>query len=110
MPIIEEPEAIEPVSEQPEVPASEEVLEMPSFDDDAFAAPDPQSIVTIRTSGGDTRHVPVTEARSASQIILDAGLTVVGQVQYWLNGAQITGTDMVAPGSTLTTVGSVKGG
>ena len=72
--------------------------------------PDAQTVITLRTSGGDTRYVPAAEPMSASQVIVTAGVSVAGAVQYWLNGAQIQPSDLVSPGMTLTVVGSVKGG
>ena len=80
------------------------------MDNDEFAAPDPTSTITIRTSGGETRYVPTSEPLTVNQVLNAANLTVGGVVEYWLNGARIQPTDLVPAGQALTIVGSVKGG
>lgn len=119
MPIIEEeaPQEepiVEAVVETPvEVDTDEdEDDDFAGLDDDAdlFEAPDPDSIITVRTSGGDTKYVPATRAMTPIEILASARLTTSGAIQYWYNGAQITDGTEIQPGSTLTVVGSVKGG
>ncbi len=82
------------------------------FEDESV--PDPSTVITIRTSGGDTRYVPVPEGRTltAGEVFMNSGLSVSGNggFQIYLNGAIIKVTDIVPVGSTLTVVGSVKGG
>ena len=86
--------------------------EVSSFigDDDDFALPDPATVVTIRTSSGGDKYVPVSEPTAVSSVIAQSGLYFGGAVQYYLNGAEIKTTDLVPGGSTLTVIGSVKGG
>jgi hypothetical protein len=76
--------------------------------------PDPATVITIRTSSGDTRYVPVPEGHTitAGEAFMLSGLPVTGNggFQIYLNGAIIKVTDIVPVGSTLTVVGSVKGG
>jgi hypothetical protein len=91
-------------------PQEEPEEEFFSEEETGVELPDAQSVITLRTSGGDTRYVPTTEPLPASQVIVSAGVSVLGAVQYWLNGSQIQPADMVPAGSTLTVVGSVKGG
>ena len=85
-----------------------EEVDIPEIE--GFEVPDPESVITIRTSGGQTAYVPTSEPMTVADIILSASLTVNSSFQVWLNGAQITTTDLVPTGSTLTIVGSVKGG
>ena len=72
--------------------------------------PDPNSVVTIRTSGGGDKYVPVTQPTSVKDVIAQSGLFFGGAVQYWLNGAQVNQDTLVPGGSTLSVIGSVKGG
>ncbi len=76
--------------------------------------PDPATVITITTSGGDTRFVPVPEGKvmSAGEAIFTSGLTINGQggFELYLNNAKIKVTDPVPAGSTLMVVASVKGG
>ncbi len=72
--------------------------------------PDPNSVVTIRTSGGGDKYVPVTQPTSVRDVIAQSGLFFGGAVQYWLNGAQVNHDTLVPGGSTLSVIGSVKGG
>jgi hypothetical protein len=66
--------------------------------------------VTIRSSAGDPRYVPVTEAEPFSAILARSGLTSSGALDIYVDGAQILASDMVQPGSTVTILGNVKGG
>lgn len=72
--------------------------------------PDPNSVVTIRTSGGGDKYVPVNQPTSVKDVIAQSGLFFGGAVQYWLNGAQVNQDTLVPGGSTLSVIGSVKGG
>jgi len=79
----------------------------------AVALPDPTSVITLRTSGGDTRYVPVPAGQTTMTVadaVAASAVYIGGAVQYWLNGAQVQLGDTVPAGSTLTLVGSVKGG
>lgn len=89
--------------------------EVPSLADfipegESFTPPDPNTVVKLMTSGGEEAYVPVEGPMTVGEIMLNSDLRVVGAVQYWLNGAQVDVNAVVAPGSTLTIVGSVKGG
>lgn len=74
--------------------------------------PDLSTVITIKTSGGQTRYVPVPDGSlmTVSEALVASGLTVNGQFQVWLNGAQIANNAVVPAGETITIVGSVKGG
>jgi hypothetical protein len=76
--------------------------------------PDPATVITIRTSGGDTRYVPVPEGTTltAGEAILSSGLTInaAGGFELYLNNAKVKVSDPVPAGSTLMVVASVKGG
>jgi hypothetical protein len=75
-----------------------------------FSLPDPQAVVTLRSTNGSERYVPVAEATPLSEIIATSGLSISGPVAYYLNNAQIDLRTPVAPGSTVTIMGTVKGG
>lgn len=75
-----------------------------------FEVPDLNTVVKIITSGGEEAYVPTPEATTVGQVMLNSNLRQTGAVQYWLNGAQVDVNTVIAPGSTLTIVGSVKGG
>jgi hypothetical protein len=72
--------------------------------------PDSTQVVTIRTSGGDTRYVPTDGSATVGSLLVSAGLNMPAGFQVWLNGAQLTVNDVVPAGSTLTILSSVKGG
>jgi hypothetical protein len=74
------------------------------------AVPDPSTVITLRTSGGDTRYVETDAPMSIGQAILQSGLPVAGSVQYWLNGVQGNLETIVPVGQTVTIIGNVKGG
>jgi len=82
------------------------------IDDDEFELPNPDSVITVRTPGAQTKYVPVGEepALPVSRVMSEAGLYVNGAAEFWLDGVQVRQDDLVPAGRTLTVVGSVKGG
>ncbi len=79
-------------------------------EDEGFDLPDPEAVITIRTSGGDTQYVPAPAPMTVSEAMLASGLRPNGAVTYYLNGAEVKADAVLPVGSTLTVVGSVKGG
>lgn len=108
------------VEETAEVEA--EVVEVPAgpVEDDFFAESavpeaaqlDPAKVVTLRTSASnrDTYVEVGEESLPLVDIVSKSGIRFNGEYQGWLNGAQISLGDRVAPGSTVSLIGSVKGG
>jgi hypothetical protein len=76
------------------------------------AAMDPAKVVTLRTSASnrDTYVEVGEESLPLVDIVGKSGIRFNGEYQGWLNGAQISLGDKVAPGSTVSLIGSVKGG
>ncbi len=101
-----------PAPEEEETPVTEGEQEEEDFfpEDEGFDLPDPNAVITIRTSGGDTVYVPASEPKTVSEAMLESGLRPNGAVNYYLNGAEVKGDTVLPVGSTLTVVGSVKGG
>jgi len=83
------------------------------IEDDVFEveAPivDPTQVITLRTSGGETRFIPSSEPLSLSQVKALSGLTF-GAVTFYMNAAAIDDTTVVPVGSVVTAIGNVKGG
>ena len=83
------------------------------IEDDVFEveAPivDPTQVITLRTSGGETRYIPSSEPLSLSQVKALSGLTF-GAVTFYMNAAAIDDTTVVPVGSVVTAIGNVKGG
>lgn len=77
---------------------------------EVFELPDPNTVIKLMTSGGDEAYVVVEGPITIGEAMLNSSLRVTGAVQYWLNGAQVDVETRVGPGSTVTIVGSVKGG
>ena len=93
------------------IPAGETTEEDDFFpEDEGFDLPDPNAVITIRTSGGETVYVPASEPKTVSEAMLESGLRPNGAVNYYLNGVEVKGDTVLPVGSTLTVVGSVKGG
>jgi hypothetical protein len=77
------------------------------------ALPETGATITLRTSGGDTKYIPVPAGQATmtvTEIVAASALAVSGAVNYWLNGVQVQPGDAVPAGAVLTLVGSVKGG
>ncbi len=69
------------------------------------------TVITLRTTTGDSRYVPTTEPLKLSDLIAKSGLVINGAVTYWMGTTQLTDTNTVIPvGETVTLVGAVKGG
>ena len=70
---------------------------------------DPTQVITLRTSGGETRYIPAAESMTLAQVKALSGMTF-GAVTFYMNAAVI-GDDTVVPvGSVVTAIGNVKGG
>ncbi len=70
---------------------------------------DPTQVITIRTSGGETRYIPATESMSLAEVKAVSGLTF-GAVQFYLNAAVIEDATVIPVGAVISAIGNVKGG
>jgi hypothetical protein len=75
-----------------------------------FVPPAPETVITVRTSGGDEKYIPASEPMSVGAVMTASGLYVSGNMQYWLNGAEVDANTLVPPGQSILAVGSIKGG
>ena len=72
---------------------------------------DPTQIITVRSTGeGGNFAIPVTEPISITDLLAQANLTVSQSIEYWVDGVAVPPEHVVAPGTTVTAVGMVKGG
>ncbi|MGW8178365.1 MAG: hypothetical protein ACWGQW_06315 [bacterium] len=73
---------------------------------------DPEQIITIRSTGagGGDFAIPVNEPLTITQLLTQANLTVSQSIEYWVDGVSVPADHVVAPGTTITAVGQVKGG
>lgn len=73
---------------------------------------DPDQIITIRSTGvgGGDFAIPVAEPISITNLLAQANLTVSQSIEYWVDGVAVPPEHTVAPGTTVTAVGQVKGG
>jgi len=71
---------------------------------------DPAVNVHIISAGGGSNYVPVEGPTAFSTVLAQSGLHVGGAVEFWMNGVRIEADTTVPAGSTVTIVGSVKGG
>ena len=69
---------------------------------------------TLYPTGGAPVHLPIADPANPptlSDAIANAGLTVGGSTQYWVDGAQVDPmTTRLADNMTISAVGNVKGG
>ena len=70
---------------------------------------DPTQVITLRTSGGETRYIPATEPMSLAEVKAVSGLTF-GAVQFYMNAAVIEDSTIVPVGAVISAIGNVKGG
>ena len=68
-------------------------------------------IVTLRsTTSGNDFPIPVDEPMSIADLLSRASLAVGQGIEYWVDGVQVDENHVVAPGGTITAIGTVKGG
>ena len=112
IPEIEEfPNADAAPAEEP-APAPEPAPEMPVEVDpfEGLEGFDPATIVTVRYSSAEPRYVQVEEPSTVQHIMQLGQLTSNGPIDIYVEGAEATLQTVVAPGSTITLIGNVKGG
>jgi len=71
---------------------------------------DPNLVIQIRTSSGQSHYVAVEEATTLGRIKERSGLTFGAGTQFFLNNTVINDEAVVPAGSTVVAIGSVKGG
>jgi hypothetical protein len=108
-------EGADPEAEEDQVEETEEETdEVDNFLSDVEeegVIPSAASVITVQTSGGDTRYVPTETSLTVKDLLSKANLLVGGTVEYWLNGSKLQSSDEIIPiGAKLVVVGSVKGG
>ena len=95
--------AVEPVVEEEDLFSSEETAN--------FVAPDPNAVIILRFSTGDSKYVPANEPMALGAVMARAQLAAIpGAVTYYLNGTEISADAIIPLGQTVTVIGSVKGG
>jgi hypothetical protein len=75
-----------------------------------YAGFDPTMIITLRSTQGQTWVVPATEPAPIRDLVSRANLMVAQNIEYWTDSVQVPVDHVVAPGSLVTLIGSVKGG
>ncbi len=106
-----EPLSAEDQAEETGEESGDEVSDFLSDVQDEGVIPSAASVITIQTSGGDTRYVPTETSLTVKDLLSKANLLVGGNVEYWLNGTKLQSSDEIIPiGAKLVVVGSVKGG
>jgi len=69
----------------------------------------PTQVITIRTSGGETRYIPATAPMNLAEVKAVSGLTF-GAVQFYMNAAVIDDDTVIPVRSVISVIGNVKGG
>lgn len=70
---------------------------------------DPTQVITIRTSGGETRYIPAAAPMSLAEVKALSGLAF-GAVQFYMNAAVIDDATVIPVGAVISAIGNVKGG
>lgn len=102
-------------AEQPAVPTPETGgldEELDQFASAVVEGVDPNAYITIRTSGGDNRYVPVPESgtMTAGEALMASNLSISGAFQIFMDGVKVGFETVVPAGKELVVLGSVKGG
>ena len=87
-------------------PEFEDELQPEASPDPLF---DPTEVITLRTSGGETRYIPALEPMTLAEVKAISGLAF-GAVQFYLNAAVIDNDTIIPVGSVISAIGNVKGG
>jgi hypothetical protein len=70
---------------------------------------DPTQVITLRTSGGQTRYIPADGPMTLAEVKGLSGLTF-GAVTFYMNATVIDDATIVPVGSVISAIGNVKGG
>jgi hypothetical protein len=94
-----------------EIPFEEEFEEEfeVEFEEELEPIVDPTQVITLRTSGGETRYIPADEPMTLAMVKNLSGLAF-GAVSFYMNAAVIDDNTVIPVGSVITAVGNVKGG
>lgn len=71
--------------------------------------PDSVQIITLRTSGGETRYIPASRPLSLGELKGLSGLTF-GAATFYFNAAVVDDSTIIPVGGVVTAIGNVKGG
>jgi len=77
---------------------------------DRTPAFDPSQAVIIRTMGGNSTMVPLTEPASIVDVLKRTDLAIGANVEYWVDQVAVQPDFVLAPGATLTIIGVAKAG
>lgn len=110
----------EEINEEVELPSEfdeEEDVEMEEgsdeddelFEEELEPVVDPTQVITLRTSGGQTRYIPAGDPMTLVEIKGLSGLTF-GAVTFYYNAQVIDDTTVIPVGGVVTAIGNVKGG
>lgn len=81
----------------------------PSTGDQEENLPDPVQVITLRTSGGETRYIPTGRPLSLGELKGLSGLTF-GAATFYFNAAVVDDSTIIPVGGVVTAIGNVKGG
>jgi hypothetical protein len=108
----------EEINEEVELPSEfdeeedvelEEDLDDELFEEELEPVVDPTQVITLRTSGGQTRYIPAGDPMTLAEIKGLSGLTF-GAVTFYYNAQVIDDTTIIPVGGVVTAIGNVKGG
>lgn len=99
-----------------EIPEEFDELETEEFEDeedefeiDDEPVVDPNRVITLRTTGGQSRYIPAEEPMPLSEVKNLSGLAF-GAVTFYMNAAVIGDNEIIPVGGVVTAIGNVKGG
>ena len=104
----------EELNNLPEEFEDDEVLD-DALEDDASSGdqevnpPDPVQVITLRTSGGETRYIPTSRPLPLGELKGLSGLTF-GAATFYFNAAVVDDATIIPVGGIVTAIGNVKGG
>jgi hypothetical protein len=108
----------EEINEEVELPSEfdeeedvelEEDLDDELFEEELEPVVDPTQVITLRTSGGQTRYIPAGDPMTLAEIKGLSGLTF-GAVTFYYNTQVIDDATVIPVGGVVTAIGNVKGG
>jgi len=67
-------------------------------------------VIGLRATDGTTNYVPAPEAMTLDAALARSGIALVGDTEFYLGAAKIDRDTIIAPGQTVTVIGTQKGG
>lgn len=80
------------------------------FTDDDETEDIPEEVITLISSTGGRFYLPTNGAMTLDELVQKSGLTLGNNIQFFVEDTPIDSGSVIAPNTTVTALGNIKGG